>query len=115
MGLNETLKYYEDLKELRQNPFYVLVPVMVYLVIQTLGNGLLYAIIFYEKYGNDPQKRTLVNILISQLCTCWIYHNLTSFHFYLYATIWGPLGKTELVDKKTNNLFIKFQIHWLLD
>ena len=41
-----------------------------FLWIEIIGNGCLFATYSYERFGMDPQKRTIVNQLLSQ--TCWI-------------------------------------------
>ena len=45
-------------------------------MLETIGNFLLYSMIFYEKYGMDPQKRTLTNQLFSTLLIVQILQNI---------------------------------------
>ena len=47
--------------------------------IEVVGNGCLFATISYERFGMDPQKRTIVNQLLSQ--TCWSIITLNIFSF----------------------------------
>ena len=48
-------------------------------LVETLGNGLLYGIFLYEKYGVDSMRRTIVNMLYSQLCLTYIFSNILAF------------------------------------
>ncbi len=68
-------------------------------LLETLGNGLLYAIIFYEKYGMDPQKRTLSNQLFSLLCGAFIFMNLFGIPLLLTR-------KMTLIPTKTHQVKI---------
>ena len=64
-----------------------LVAVVFYIVslvtVETLGNFLLICMILYEKYGMDPQKRTLTNQLLSKMVIIQILCNI--FMMPLYA------------------------------
>ena len=95
--LNETLdnfKFYnETIPDWKASPYYWIFCSMFYVLVQVLGNGLLYSIRFYEKYGMDPQKRNLVNRLVSQICLAWIFHNVVNLHFIMYMALNGPLSK----------------------
>ena len=42
--------------------------VFLFLIVEILGNFLLLSMITYEKYGMDPQKRTVTNQLLSSIC-----------------------------------------------
>ncbi len=75
------------------SPVEIGITVGLYSVIEIIGNSLLFGVVYYEKYGGDPQKRTLVNRLISQICLVWIYHNLSSLHFLLIFAIKGHIGE----------------------
>ena len=50
-------------------------------LVETLGNGLLYGIFLYEKYGVDSMRRTIVNMLYSQLCLTYIFSNILAIPF----------------------------------
>ena len=50
---------------------------------ETLGNGLLYGIFLYEKYGVDSMRRTIVNMLYSQICLIYIFSNIFAFPFVI--------------------------------
>ena len=51
--------------------------------VETLGNGLLYGIFLYEKYGVDSMRRTIVNMLYSQICLIYIFSNMFAFPFVI--------------------------------
>ena len=59
--------------------------IVLCLLLETVGNRLLLALIFYEKFGMDPQKRTLVNQLFSLLCIALIFMNLVGIPLHLVA------------------------------
>lgn len=46
-------------------------------VSETLGNFMLLAVILYEMYGMNPQKRTVSNQLLSSMCMVLIMFNLS--------------------------------------
>ena len=52
------------------SPFTIGIAVILFLLIETLGNFLLLCTIVYEKFGMDSHKRTVTNQLFS--CYCWI-------------------------------------------
>ena len=60
---------------------------------ETLGNVLLASIHLYEKFGQDPKKRTLINILISDLCLLFIAFNVFSLPIFATRMYSGPIGK----------------------
>ena len=47
------------------------------LSIEVIGNACLFATFFYERFGMDPQKRTIINQLLSQMCWIVITLNVT--------------------------------------
>ena len=49
---------------------------ILFFVVETLGNFLLFCLITYEKYGMDAQKRTATNQLLSSLCCSVILFNI---------------------------------------
>ena len=50
-----------------------------------VGNSLLYGIVLYEKFGVDSQRRTIVNMLWSQLCLLYILSNTLALPFAIYG------------------------------
>ena len=51
----------------------------------TIGNGLLYGIVMYERFGVDSMRRTIVNMLWSQLCLTYIFSNTFALPFAIYG------------------------------
>ena len=66
---------------------------ILFLIAETLGTFLLTCMIIYEKYGMDPQKRTVSNQLLSNNCIMWIVHNLLVMPIFTANQIFGPQGK----------------------
>ena len=64
-----------------------------FLMLETLGNFLLYCIIIYEKYGMDPQKRTVTNMLMSNMIIIQMLFNLLIKPIITFHRIFGPLSK----------------------
>ena len=60
-----------------------------FLIIETLGNFLLYCMIFYEKYGMDPQKRTVTNMLLSNMIRFQILFNIIIMPILTFHRIFG--------------------------
>ena len=65
-------------------------------IIEIIGNGLLLLVIIYEKFVQDPKKRTVINQLISQLCGWLILHNLIGAPLLTNAIIKNDVGKYVL-------------------
>ena len=62
------------------------------LCIEIIGNGCLFATIAYERFGMDPQKRTVINQLLSQCCWTIMIFNITSFPVIIFRRLLGPLN-----------------------
>ena len=69
--------------------FYIVFLVML----ETVGNFLLYCIIVYEKYGMDTQKRTLTNQLLSMMILVQIFCNIFIMPIYAIYHIFGLHSK----------------------
>ena len=65
---------------------------LMFVLIETLGNFLLFCMIVYEKFGMDSKKRTLTNQLLSSICWHQIAYNciITTFHTII---VFGPKSK----------------------
>ncbi len=83
----------DPLEGMYGNPFLTTFLAVSTVLIETAGNVLLLAIITYEKYGVDPQKRTVMNQLLAQLCTVLILGNVLSFPGIVLRYFSGPLSK----------------------
>ena len=72
--------------------FYIVLLVML----ETVGNFLLYCIIVYEKYGMDTQKRTLTNQLLSRMILVQIFFNIFITPMYAIYHIFGLHSKYDI-------------------
>ena len=50
------------------------------LIMETLGNFLLFCMVWYEKFGMDSKKRTITNQLLSRMIVALVF-----FQYILYA------------------------------
>ena len=62
------------------------------LCLEIIGNGCLFATFAYERFGMDPQKRTVINQLLSQCCWTIMIFNITSFPVIIFRRLLGPLN-----------------------
>ena len=46
------------------------------LIMETLGNYLLFCMVWYEKFGMDSKKRTITNQLLSRMILALIFFNI---------------------------------------
>ena len=78
-----------------QTPNSGLIAFYIFLLVlhETLGNFLLFCLIWYEKYGMDSQKRTVTNQLLSSMCVAQIMHNIFITPFFTISMIIGPQSK----------------------
>lgn len=65
--------------------------ITISIIIQVLGNALCACIIAYEKYGGDPQKRTILNQLFSMLTGNVIVLNLVPLNTLILRVLTSPL------------------------
>ena len=52
------------------------------LILETLGNSLLFCMLWYEKFGMDPKKRTVTNQLLSRMIMARIFFNIFFMPIY---------------------------------
>ena len=60
---------------------------MLLLIMETLGNYLLFRMIWYEKFGMDSKKRTVTNQLLSRLIFALIFFNIFFMPLYFGALL----------------------------
>ena len=65
----------------------------LFLILETVGNFLLFCMMVYEKYGMDSQKRTITNQLLSSICWSAIVFNISFMPIIMIARIFGPPSK----------------------
>ena len=55
------------------------------LILETLGNYLLFCMVWYEKFGMDSKKRTVTNQLLSMMILTLIFFNIFFMPLYFGA------------------------------
>ena len=68
--------------------------------IEIVCNGCLFATVAYEKFGMDPQKRTVINQLLSYCCWITMMFNITTFPILVTARLSGMV--VPVVEFKTD-------------
>ena len=58
---------------------------MLLLIMETLGNYLLFCMVWYEKFGMDSKKRTITNQLLSRWILALIFFNIFFMPLYYGA------------------------------
>ena len=74
----------------------IAVYVVLIIILETLGNFLLFCLILYEKYGMDSRKRTVTNQLLSSMCVAQILCNIFIMPLFTLTMIIGPQSKLSL-------------------
>ena len=55
------------------------------LILETLGNCLLFCMVLYEKFGMDSKKRTITNQLLSRMILALIFFNIFFMPIYFFG------------------------------
>ena len=63
------------------------------IMLETLGNFLLFCMIWYEKYGMDSKKRTISNQLMSRMIIVLILFNIIMMPLIMLILIFGALSE----------------------
>ena len=63
------------------------------IMLETLGNFLLFCMIWYEKYGMDSKKRTISNQLMSRMIIVLILFNIIMMPLIMLSLIFGALSE----------------------
>ena len=71
----------------------IIVCCVINLLIEVFGNGFLILMIITEKYLMDPQKRTVINQLITHLNYVYLLNNLIAAPMLTYIIIAGAYYK----------------------
>ena len=79
------------------SPGVITLYVLLLFLVENLGNFLLFCIVWYEKYGMDPQKRTVTNQLLSRLTFVQILFNVFILPLLTIIEIFGPIGKYDTI------------------
>ena len=80
---DNSMNVYSPAPSAEMTMFYV----FLFLIIESLGNFLLLSMITYEKYGMDPQKRTVTNMLLSSICISCMVQNVVAMPIALFHRI----------------------------
>ena len=65
--------------------------VFLFLIVEIPGNLLLLFVICYEKYGMDPQKRTVTNKLLTSICVIFVLQNVIVMPILMFHRIYHPV------------------------
>ena len=74
------------------------------LMMETLGNYLLFCMLWYEKFGMDSKKRTVTNQLLSRMIFALIFFNIMFMPLFFGALL-IPLGKYFILKGFPNSCF----------
>ena len=58
-----------------------------FLIVEIPGNLLLLSMIYYEKYGMDPHKRTVTNKLLTSICVSFLLQNVIAMPILMFNRI----------------------------
>ena len=67
--------------------------VILLIILETLGNFLLFCMIWYEKYGMDSKKRTVTNMLLSRIIFAQILCNIFIMPLPAIGQIFGVFSE----------------------
>ena len=93
LGKNFTIDPIYKYQYIQPNPGMIALYVTMFLMLESLGNFLLMCLIIHEKYGMDPQKRTVTNQLLSNMNLMLIWFNIIILPIFMIHIIFGPQSK----------------------
>ena len=79
--------------------------VILLIILETLGNFLLFCIIWYEKYGMDSKKRTVTNMLLSRIIFSQILCNIFIMPLQIIGLSFGAFSEYILHSTYIKQLF----------
>ena len=68
------------------------------LLMETVGNYLLFCMVWYEKFGMDSKKRTITNQLLSRMILALIIFNIFIMSMQ-YVGFWIPFSKYTVTSR----------------
>ena len=89
MNITSEIHFETNIRELHE----ALICIIIAIVIEIIGNGLLILVIVYERFTMDPQKRTVINQLVSIACLIFIIHNIIGVPIMTYILLVNDGGK----------------------
>ena len=103
--LNTVVNFTIQSRNVRPDPEPILIAfyATLFVIIESLGNFLLFCMVTYEKYGMDPQKRTLTNQLLSKMILVQILFNIFIMPLYTLDQIFTFQSKYRLSSRKNGN------------
>ena len=116
-NFNDTLQamYQEDEDENpHNNQIIVKTIVVVTLVLVNIGNAMLLGVIHFEKYGQDPMKRSFPDRMFANCCWLHVYISFTNCLIEQYRALIGrflfdPFSILKILDKRK---FVFFRTCW---
>ena len=76
-------------------PYKAVICIVIAVLIEIIGNGLLILVIVYEKFTMDPQKRTVINQLVSIACFIFLIQNIIGVPIMTYIIIVKDAGMPQ--------------------
>ena len=71
--------------------------IILLLILETLGNYLLFCMVWYEKFGMDSKKRTITNQLLSRMILSLIFFNIFFMPLYICG-FFVPFGSPTYLN-----------------
>ena len=100
--MNLTCSEDGEIEDLQIGIFLKVVGVLSYFL-SNLGNILLLSIVHYEKFGHDPQKRSLPDRLFSFNTILGVIFFVIHSHILIGRTLFGPVAQSS--NKFQNHAF----------
>ena len=75
------------------HPGLIILFIVSLIMLETLGNFLLFCMVWYEKYGMDSKKRTISNQLLSRMIIVQILFNIIMMPLVTLGQIFGAFSE----------------------
>ena len=75
------------------HPGLIILFIVSLIMLETLGNFLLFCMVWYEKYGMDSKKRTISNQLLSRMIIVLIVFNIIMMPLITLGQIFGAFSE----------------------
>ena len=83
----------ETNSKIMPHPGLIVLYIVSLIMLETLGNFLMFCMIWYEKYGMDSKKRTISNQLMSRMIIVLILFNIIMMPIIMLSQIFGVLSE----------------------
>ena len=84
-------KHWHLEEEQGTSPGMIVLFIVSFTLVILVGCPLLLSIVHFEHFGNDPQKRRLSNMILTNLCIFTIFQNIFMYICLTFRIIFGPL------------------------